>query len=62
MGIRGGVARNTLSDANNVRDRWLYDSFAQHLIAEERGLYSKESHGLDIDSTVYAPESSTIDL
>lgn len=62
MGIRGGVARNTLSNANNVRDWRLYASFAQHLIAEARDLYSKGTHGLDIDSTVYALDASTIDL
>lgn len=62
MGIRGGVARNTLANANNVRDWRLHASFAQHLITQARGLYDKDSHGLDIDSTVYALDSSTIDL
>lgn len=62
MGIRGGVARNTLANANHVRDWRLHASFAQHLIGEARGLYGSESHGLDIDSTVYALDSSTIDL
>ena len=56
------MARNTLSNANNVRDWRLHASFAQHLIAEARDLYSKEDHGLDIDSTVHALDSSTIDL
>ena len=62
MGIRGRVARNTLSNTNNVRDWRLHASFAQHLIHEGRTRYGKESHGLDIDNTVYALDSSTIDL
>ena len=62
MGIRGGVARNTLSNANSVRDWRLYAAFTQHLIHAARGLYHEEGHGLDLDNTVYALDSSTIDL
>jgi len=62
MGIRGGVSRNTLSNANNVRDWRIHAAFAQHLIHEARRLHLEEGHGLDIDSTVYALDSSTIDL
>lgn len=62
MGIRGGVARNTLSNANNVRDWRLYAAFTQHLIHAARRLHYEEDHGLDLDGTVYALDSSTIDL
>ena len=62
MGIRGGVSRNTLCNANNVRDWRIHAAFAQHLIDEARRLHQGEDHGLDIDSTVYALDSSTIDL
>ena len=62
MGIRGGVARNTLSNANTVRDWRLYAAFTQQLIHKARTLYHEDSHGLDLDNTVYALDSSTIDL
>ena len=62
MGIRGGVARNTLAHANRVRDWRLQADFAQHLIRTARTLYADDSHGLDLDNTVYALDSSTIDL
>ena len=62
MGIRGGVARNTLANANHVRDWRLQAAFAQHLIHMARTLYADDSHGLDLDNTVYALDSSTIDL
>ncbi len=62
MGIRGGVARNTLANANNVRDWRLYAAFTQLLIHKARKLYHQDDHGLDLDSTVYALDSSTIDL
>ncbi len=62
MGIRGGVSRNTLSNANNARDWRIHAAFAQHLIHEARRLHRRDAHGLDIDSTVYALDSSTIDL
>ena len=62
MGIRGGVARNTLANANNSRDWRLYAAFAQDLISRARKMHLAESHGLDLDNTVYALDSSTIDL
>ena len=61
MGIRGGVARNTLANANSTRDWRIHADFAQHLIHKARHL-SDDSHGLDLESTVYALDSSTIDL
>ncbi len=62
MGIRGGVARNTLSNANKVRDWRIYADFAQALIKIARPLYKDEDLGLDLDNTIYALDASTIDL
>ena len=62
MGIRGGVSRNTLSNANKVRDWRIYADLAQALIRIARPLYAKEDLGLVLDNTVYALDSSTIDL
>jgi len=62
MGIRGGIARNTLSNANKVRDWRIYADFAQSLIKIARPLYAEEDLGLDLDNTVYALDASTIDL
>jgi hypothetical protein len=62
MGIRGGVSRNTLANANQVRDWRIYADFAQHLVQIARGLYINDSFGVDLDNTVYALDSSTIDL
>lgn len=62
MGIRGGIARNTLSNANKVRDWRIYADFAQALIKIARPLYAKEDLGLELDNTIYALDSSTIDL
>ena len=62
MGIRTGISRNTLANANQVRDWRIYADFAQHLIREARSLYAGTGHGLALDDTVYALDSSTIDL
>lgn len=62
MGIRGGIARNTLSNANKVRDWRIYADFAKALIKIARPLYAEEDLGLDLDNTVYALDASTIDL
>jgi len=62
MGIRGGIARNTLSNANKVRDWRIYADFAQALIRIARPLYAEEDLGLELDNTIYALDSSTIDL
>ncbi len=63
MGIRSaGVARSTLSRANERRDWGLYADFAQVLIRIARPLYADEDLGLDLDNTVYALDASTIDL
>jgi len=63
MGIRSTiVARNTLSKANEHRDWRIYADFAQSLIRNARPLYAEEDLGLDLDNTIYALDSSTIDL
>ena len=62
MGIRGKVSRSTLADANEVRDWRIYSDFAQILIHEARQLYVEDDFGLELKETVYALDSSTIDL
>lgn len=62
MGIRGGIARNTLANANKVRNWQIYADLAQVLIGIARPLYADEDLGLDLDHAVYALDSSTIDL
>jgi Transposase DDE domain/Domain of unknown function (DUF4372) len=62
MGIRGMVSRSTLADANETRDWRIYADFAQVLIAEARSLYLDEALGIDLANTVYALDSTTIDL
>jgi hypothetical protein len=62
MGIRGAVSRSTLADANESRDWRIYADFAQVLIHEARQLYAGESFGVDLANTVYAFDSTTIDL
>lgn len=62
VGVRGSVSRSTLADANEVRDWRIYADFAAVLIAQARALYAKDSFGLDLDQTVYAFDSTTIDL
>jgi len=62
MGIRGKVSRSTLADANETRDWRIYSDFAQILIHEARRLYAEDDFGLELNDTVYALDSSTIDL
>ena len=62
MGIREPVARATLAKANELRDWRIYADFAQSLIAQARKLYAAEDLGLELTNTVYALDSSTIDL
>lgn len=62
LGIRGAVARSTLADANEARDWRIYAEFAQHLIRIARRLYLNEPFGVDLKQTVYALDSTTIDL
>lgn len=62
MGIRGGISRTTLADANEQRDWRIYADFAQTLIQVARPLYSGDDLGLDLDNTIYALDATTIDL
>ena len=62
LGIRGPVSRNTLANANAVRDWRIYADFAQVLIDRARVLYQEESFGLTLKETVYALDATTIDL
>ena len=62
FGIRGHVARSTLSDANEKRDWRIYRDFANALIAVARRLYAGDAFGVDLDNTVYALDTTTIDL
>jgi len=62
LGIRSAVARNTLANANAVRDWRIYADFAQSLIGIARPLYAQESFGVDLQETVYALGTTTIDL
>jgi hypothetical protein len=62
LGLRGYVSRSALADANESRDWRIYCDFAQALIRIARRLYSKDSLGIDLSETVYALDSTTIDL
>ena len=62
LGIRGRVARSTLADANEQRDWRIYAEFAQSLIATARGLYVDEPLDVELANTVYALDSTTIEL
>ena len=62
MGIRSRVSRSTLADANEVRDWRIYADFAQRLIGMARKLYVNEPFGVDLTDTVYALDTTTIDL
>jgi hypothetical protein len=62
MGLRGPVRRSTLADANETRDWRIYAEFGQRLIAQARRLYAADDLDVDLPSTVYALDSTTIDL
>jgi len=62
MGFRSTVARNTLANANAVRDWRIHADFAQSLIGIARSLYADEPFGVDLANTVYALDATTIDL
>jgi transposase len=62
MGFREPVRRSTLADANELRDWRIYAEFAHRLIAQARNLYADDSLGLELTNTVYALDSTTIDL
>ena len=62
MGLRGKVSRSALADANERRDWRIYCEFAQALIRVARRLYANEPLGIDLAQTVYALDSTTVDL
>jgi len=62
LGIRGNVCRTTLADANERRDWRIFADFAQVLIAEARELYANDPAVADLSQTIYALDSTTIDL
>ena len=62
MGFREPIRRSTLADANESRDWRIYADFAQRLISQARELYASEDLGLELSNTVYALDSTTIDL
>jgi len=62
LGIRGRVSHSTLADANQNRDWRIYHDLAQTLIQRARLLYAKDDLGLQLDQTIYALDSTTIDL
>lgn len=62
MGIRGKISRSTLAYANEKRDWRIYADFAQVLIHIARYLYTDEDFGIELNNTVYALDSTTIDL
>ena len=62
MGIRSKISRSTLADANESRHWRIYAEFAQSLIAIARPLYAFEALGVDLKETVYALDTTTIDL
>jgi hypothetical protein len=61
-GFRGRISRSTLADANRAHDWRIYADFAQVLIRRARQLYVSEPFGVELEQTVYALDSTTIDL
>ena len=62
MGIRGRISKSTLADANEKRDWRIYADFAQILISQARILYQDNELGADLENTVYALDSTMVDL
>jgi transposase len=62
LGFRGKVARSTLADANESRDWRIFADFAQRLITTARRLYASDPLGVDLNNSLYALDSTTIDL
>lgn len=62
MGISSNISRNNLAHANETRDWRIYADFAQILITKARELYVDEDLGIDLEATIYALDSTTIDL
>lgn len=62
MGFRGKISRSTLADANEAHDWRIFADFAQVLIHLARPMYAQDPIGIDLDNTIYALDSTTIDL
>ena len=62
MGPKAPPARSTLSDALNQRDGRICHALAQRLIVRARSLYAQEPSVLELDASVYALDSTTVDL
>lgn len=62
LGIRGNIAKSTLADANESRDWRIYQDFAMSLIQTARQLYISDSFAVELEQTVYALDTTTIDL
>ena len=62
LGFRGKVARSTLADANETHDWRIFGDFAHYLIGVARLLHAEDAHGLGLDHSLYALDSTTIDL
>ena len=62
MGFRSRIARSTLADANEAHDWRIFADFAQHLIGVARPLHVEDPIGVDLDHTLYALDSTTVDL
>ena len=62
MGFRSRIARSTLADANETHDWRIFADFAQHLMGLARPLYVEDPLGVDLDHSLYALDSTTIDL
>lgn len=62
LGIRGNIAKSTLADANESRDWRIYADFAMSLIQIARQLYANDSFAVELEQTVYALDTTTIDL
>lgn len=62
LGMRGGMARSTLADANEKRDWRIYQDFALSLIQVARKLYARDSFGVELSNTAYALDSTVIDV
>ncbi len=62
IGFRGKISKSTLADANETRDYRIYQDFAYHLISIAKKLYQNEEMAIDLDYSLYAFDSTTIDL
>ena len=62
MGFRSRIARSTLADANETHDWRIFADFAQHLVGVARPLHVEDPMGVDLDHSLYALDSTTIDL